>query len=127
MTKRKFAEMIKKIDPFMSKAEDLDVLFEHINTVMQEFRRLEDLEDETIELNACIEHHKDLEQEFAKALKQQHRENDHKLRTIWLMAEEIRLLREHNTTCFVEDIVKEYLDEAKLSRDNDGDHIPRID
>ena len=61
MTQEEFIEKMRELDPFHdpdepSKTVSLDLLYDRFNIVVEEMERLEDIEDNTIELKAHIDY-----------------------------------------------------------------------
>lgn len=64
MTNKEFIKKLIELDPFYSskycdKPPTLDILYSHFRTVCDEFERLEDIEDNTIQMKMCIEYHEE--------------------------------------------------------------------
>lgn len=56
MTNEELIEKLKKLDPFFYESEiPLEILYEHFEVVVEEMERLEDIEDNTIQMQACID------------------------------------------------------------------------
>lgn len=61
MTQEEFIEKIRALDPFHDPDEpnetvSLDLLYDRFNIVVEEMERLEDIEDNTIQLKAHIDY-----------------------------------------------------------------------
>jgi len=64
MTNKEFIDKLIEIDPFWSskycdEPPTLSTLYSHFRTVCDEFERLEDIEDDTVQMKMCIEHHEE--------------------------------------------------------------------
>lgn len=57
MTQEEFIEKMRELDPFFHESEiPLEILYEHYETIVEEMERLEDIEDNTIQLKAHIDY-----------------------------------------------------------------------
>lgn len=57
MTQEEFIEKMRELDPFYHEKEvPLDILYSHFEVVVEEMERLEDIEDNTIQLKAHIDY-----------------------------------------------------------------------
>lgn len=55
-----FISKMRELDPFFAEDEPtLDTLYEHFRTAIKEFYRLEDIEDNTVEMMAEIDFHRE--------------------------------------------------------------------
>lgn len=60
MTQEEFIAKMRELDPFHdpdepNKTVSLDLLYDRFNVVVEEMERLEDIEDNTIQMQACID------------------------------------------------------------------------
>ena len=56
MTSEEFIEKMRKLNPFLHENEiPLENLYENFEIVVEEIERLEDIEDNTIQMQACID------------------------------------------------------------------------
>lgn len=57
MTQDEFINKMRELDVFFHESEiPLEILYEHYETIVEEMERLEDIEDNTIELKAHIDY-----------------------------------------------------------------------
>lgn len=61
MTIFEFVKKMRELDPFYSddKETELDILYERFKIIVEEFHRLEDIEDNTIQMKAEIDFHRE--------------------------------------------------------------------
>lgn len=62
MTIFEFVKKMRELDPFNSTTDEktpYDVLYERYRTIVEEFERLEDIEDNTIQMKAEIDFHRE--------------------------------------------------------------------
>lgn len=62
MTIFEFAKKMRELDPFHAPTDEetpFDVLYERYKTIVAEFERLEDIEDNTIQMKAEIDLHRE--------------------------------------------------------------------
>lgn len=56
MSDTEFIKKMRELDPFFHESEiPLDILYLHFETTVEEMERLEDIEDNTIQMQACID------------------------------------------------------------------------
>lgn len=70
MTDAEFIEKLKKLDPFFHESEiPLDILYLHFETTVKEMERLEDIEDNTAQMQFCIDGLRETIEELREKLK----------------------------------------------------------
>ena len=55
VSEEEFLKKIKELDPFLPKAATYNILYEHFETCVAEMERLEDIEDDRVQMKLCIE------------------------------------------------------------------------
>lgn len=72
MSDAEFIEKLKKLDPFFHESDiPLDALYEHFKVTVEEMERLEDIEDNTAVMQACIDGLRETIKELRKKLNDQ--------------------------------------------------------